>query len=65
MTVETMFSLVLGLISFAPRADQSSMLSQHSLAHKSNFAGHVIITTGLRRKHFPRPGIVLRWNLNL
>ena len=36
-----------------------------SLAHKSNFAGHVIITTGLRRRHFPRPGIFLRWNWNL
>ena len=36
-----------------------------SLAHKSNFAGHVIITTGLRRMHFPRPGIFLRWNSNL
>ena len=36
-----------------------------SLAHKSNFAGHVIVTTGLRRMHFPRPGIFLRWNSNL
>ena len=36
-----------------------------SLAHKSDFAGHVIITTGLRRMHFPRPGIFLRWNSNL
>ena len=36
-----------------------------SLAHKSNFAGHVIVTTGLRRMHFPRPGFFLRWNWNL
>ena len=36
-----------------------------SLAHKSDFAGHVIVTTGLRRMHFPRPGIFLRWNSNL
>ena len=35
-----------------------------SSAHKSNFTGHVIITTGLRRMHFPRPGIILRWNVN-
>ena len=37
----------------------------HSLSHKSNFAGHVIIATGLRRMHFRCPGIILRWNLNL
>ena len=37
----------------------------YSLAHKSNFAGHVIVTTGLRRMHFPRPGFFLRWNSNL
>ena len=43
----------------------SKKYSSISLAHKSNFAGHVIITTGLRRMHFPRPGIILRWNLNL
>ena len=36
-----------------------------SLAHKSDFAGHVIVTTGLRRMYFPRPGIFLRWNSNL
>ena len=36
-----------------------------SLAHKPNFADHVIITTRLQRMHFPRPGIILRWNLNL
>ena len=36
-----------------------------SFAHKSNFAGHVIVTTGLRRMHFPHPGIFLRWNSNL
>ena len=36
-----------------------------SLAHKLNFAGHVIVTTGLRRMHFPRPGFFLRWNSNL
>ena len=36
-----------------------------SLAHKSNFAGHVIVTTGLRRMHFPRPGFFVRWNSNL
>ena len=36
-----------------------------SLAHKSNFAGHVSITTGLQRMHFQRPGIFLRWNSNL
>ena len=40
-------------------------LHNYSLAHKSNFAGHVIITTGLLRMHFPHPGIILRWNLNL
>ena len=37
----------------------------YSLAHKSNFAGHVIVTAGLRRMHFPRPGFFLRWNSNL
>ena len=37
----------------------------YSLAHKSNFAGHVVVTIGLRRMHFPRPGIFLRWNSNL
>ena len=31
-----------------------------SLAHKLNVAGHVIVTTGLRRMHFPRPGFFLR-----
>ena len=36
-----------------------------SLAHKLNFAGHVVVTTGLRRMHFPRPGFFLRWNSNL
>ena len=36
-----------------------------SLAHKSNFADHVIITTGLRRMHFPHPSIFLRWTSNL
>ena len=36
-----------------------------SLAHKSDSAGHVIVTTGMRRIHFPRPGIFLRWNSNL
>ena len=36
-----------------------------SLAHKSNVAGHVIVTTGLQRMHFPRPGFFLRWNSNL
>ena len=36
-----------------------------SLAHKLDFAGHVIVTTGLRIMHFPRPGIFLRWNSNL
>ena len=36
-----------------------------SLVHKLNFSGHVIITTGLPRMHFPRPDIILRWNLNL
>ena len=35
------------------------------LAHKSNVAGHVIVTTGLRRMYFPRPGFFLRWNSNL
>ena len=40
-------------------------LSYISLGHKSNFAGHVIVTTGLRRMHFPRPGYFLRWNSNL
>ena len=35
------------------------------MAHKSDFAGHVIVTTGLRRMLFPRPGIFLRWNSNL
>ena len=35
------------------------------MAHKSNFAGHVIVTTGLRRIHFPRPGIFLRRKSNL
>ena len=39
--------------------------SLNSLAHKSNFASHVIITTGMQRMHFPRPGIFLRWNSNL
>ena len=29
----------------------------YRLAHKSNFTGHVIITTGLRTMHYPRPGI--------
>ena len=42
-----------------------SALKGYSLAHKSNFAGHVIVTTGLRRMHFPRPGYFLRWNSNL
>ena len=37
----------------------------YSLAHKSNVAGHVIVTTGLPRMHFPRPGFFLRWNSNL
>ena len=37
----------------------------NSLAHKSNFAGHVIVTTGLQRMHFPHPGFFLRWNSNL
>ena len=37
----------------------------NSLAHKLNFAGHVIVTTGLQRMHFPRPGFFLRWNSNL
>ena len=36
-----------------------------SLARKLNFAGHMIVTTGLRRMYFPRPGIFLRWNSNL
>ena len=36
----------------------------YSLAHKLNFAGHVIITAGLWRMHFPRPGIFLRRNSN-
>ena len=36
-----------------------------SLVHKSNSADHVMITTRLRRMHFPRPGIFLRWNSNL
>ena len=31
------------------------VLSGNSLAHKSNFAGHVIVTTGMRRMHFPHP----------
>ena len=38
---------------------------KYSLAHKSDFAGHVIVTTGLWRMHFPSPGMFLRWNLNL
>ena len=42
-----------------------SRLDIHSLAHKSNFVGHVIVTTGLRRMHFPRPGFFMRWNSNL
>ena len=44
---------------------ENTRISNYSLAHKSNFAGHVIITTELGRMHFPRPGIILRWNLNL
>ena len=32
------------------------LVCHSSLAHKSNFVGHVIVTTGLRRMHFPRPG---------
>ena len=43
----------------------TSAFVNHSLAQKSNFAGHVIITTGLQRMHFPRPGSFLRWNSNL
>ena len=35
------------------------------MAHKLDFAGHVIVTTVLRRMHFPRPDIFLRWNSNL
>ena len=35
----------------------------YSLAHKLNFAGHVIIATGLRTMHFPLPGIILRCRL--
>ena len=38
---------------------------RNSLAHKSNCVGHVIVTTRLRRMHFPRPGFFLRWNSNL
>ena len=37
----------------------------NSLAYKSNFAGHVIITTKLRRMHFLRPGFFLKWNSSL
>ena len=37
----------------------------HSLAHKSDFAGHVIVTTELQKMHFLRPGIFLSWNSNL
>ena len=36
-----------------------------SLAHKLNFAGHVIVTSELRRMHFPHPDFFLRWNSNL
>ena len=36
-----------------------------SFPHKLNFAGHVIITTELRRMHLPPRGIFLRWNSNL
>ena len=36
-----------------------------SLAHKSKFAGHVIVTTGLRRMHFLHPDIFPKWNSNL
>ena len=41
-------------------SSQSRKFEFNSLAHKSNFAGHVIITTGLQRMNFPRPGIILR-----
>ena len=39
--------------------------SLNSLAHKLNFAGHVIVTTRLQRMHFPGYGVFLRWNSNL
>ena len=32
-------------------------LALFSLAHKSNPADHVVLTTTLRRIHFPRPSI--------
>ena len=52
-------------ILFTVHADATGhAMSLLTLAHKSNFAGHVIVTTGLRRKHFLRPGIFLRWNSN-
>ena len=68
--------LVQHQISFAGSSDVGLSVIQHvliamqptrlsSLAHKSDFAGHVIVTTGLRRMHFPRPGIFLSWNSNL
>ena len=45
--------------------EETGCLMINSLAHKLNFAGHLIVTTGLRIMHFPRPGIFLRWNSNL
>ena len=47
------------------RVNESKEQQSTSLAHKSDSAGHVIVTTGLRSIHFPRPGIFLRWNSNL
>ena len=44
---------------------QKARVKYSSLAHKSNFTGHVIVTTGLLRMHFPRPGFFLRWRSNL
>ena len=37
----------------------------NSLAHKSNFAGHVIVTTGMWRMHFPHPGFFSEMELEL
>ena len=44
-----------------------NILPNHCIlsGYLTDFAGHVIVTTGLRRMHFPRPGIFLRWNSNL
>ena len=70
MTINLLCLLILGLIKSSDQcAFHHSKFRYHycfnSLAHKSNFVGHVIVTTGLRRMHFPRPGFFLRWNSNL